>query len=352
MAKKKKLRKKPGSPPGTLVYTGEKKVAYPFITRDFFNTDTYEYGSLKDKAIPGHFDGGTTWLDVRGLSDISLIEHIGKTFNIHPLILEDVLNTNQRPKFEEYDDGIFLVFQALTVAPEDKFTVQSEQVSIYFKENVIITFQEKDEDLFGEVRERLQTSKGRIRSSGPNYLAYALLDTVIDHYFLVLDMLDLELEKLEMEILHDAGHTTKGKIYHLKQELLFLRKFIGPLRETNAKFLRSEHHLVPDFMKIYLNDIYDHVIQTLDMLENQRDLLNGLYDLFLSEISFRMNSVMKVLTVISTIFIPLGFFAGVYGMNFDYIPELGYRYGYFIFWVAIICIAGGLLFIFKKKNWI
>ena len=352
MAKKKRFGKKPGAPPGTLVFTGEKKVDYPYVTRDFYNENDYTHESLKGKELPNDFEGGTTWLDVRGLSDIGLIEQIGKKFDIHPLILEDVLNTNHRPKYEEYEEGIFLVLQSLTATRDKNFQVQSEQVSIFLKDNVVITFQEKEEDVFESIRERLNNAKGRIRTSGPNYLAYALLDNIIDNYFIVLDHLDLELEDLEMEILNDASKNTKSKIYQLKQELLYLRKYISPLRETTAKFLRSDHRLVPEFMKIYLNDVYDHVIQILDMVENQRDLLNGLYDLFLSEISFRMNSVMQVLTVISTIFIPLGFFAGVYGMNFHYIPELNFKYGYFIFWICIISLAAALLYVFKRKKWL
>jgi magnesium transporter len=352
MAKKKKIRKKPGSPPGTLVFTGEKKVEYPFITKAFYNQNVYEYGDLKGASIPKPSTEGTTWLDVRGLSDVELIENIGKEFQIHPLVLEDILNTGQRPKYEEFENGLFIICQSITASRNGRYEIQTEQVSFYIKADVIITFQENNEDLFESVKERLEMGRGRIRSSGANYLGYALLDNIVDNYFIALDQLEVELEELEMDILNNANQSTKDAIHHLKQESLQLRKYIGPLREAISRFSRSDHPLAPDFIKIYLNDVYDHTIQLMELIDTNRDLLNGLYDLFLSEISFRMNSVMQVLTVISTIFIPLTFLAGIYGMNFEYIPELGFRYGYFVFWAIILVLAGILLYFFRRKRWL
>ena len=348
---KKKHRKKPGSPPGTLVFTGRQKVAYPYLISVTYDREQLEQTNLKGKILPETPASGVQWLDVRGLSDIDLIEQLGQRFHIHPLVLEDVLNTDQRPKFEEYDNGVFIVLQSLTAASGD-FRILTEQVGIFITGNTLISFQEDEEDLFLPVRERLQAGRGRIRGNGPDYLGYALLDAVVDNYFLVIDRLEEEIETVEDEILKEPNNITKARIHRLKLQALVLRKSISPLREAIGRFSRSDSQFVQPESQLFYRDLYDHLVQLMDLLETHRDVLNGLYDLYLSEISYRMNNVMRLLTVISTIFIPLTFLAGIYGMNFENMPELHWRHGYYYFWAVILVITGLLLFYFRRKKWL
>lgn len=354
MAKKIKKRKKPGSPPGTLIFTGRQKVEYPYLISVRYNADLLEEENLKNKPLPDKAPDSNLWLDMRGLSDVELVELLGKKFNIHPLVLEDVLNTNQRPKFEEYDNGVFVVLQSLTVKEDndDLFEIQSEQVGLFINERMIISFQEDEADLFLPVRERLQSGRGRIRTNGTDYLGYAMLDLIVDNYFLVLDRLEDEIETLESEIIRTPNQKTKSKIHQFKLESLVLRKAIAPLREAIGKFARTESPFVDESTKIFLRDLYDHTVQLMDLLETHRDVLNGLYDLYLSEISFKMNNVMQVLTVISTIFIPLTFLVGVYGMNFDNMPELHWKNGYFYLWGFMVFMALALIWFFRRRRWL
>lgn len=354
MAKKIKKRKKPGLPPGTLIFTGRQKVEYPYLVSVRYNADLLEEENLKNKPLPEKDPESNLWLDMRGLSDVELVELLGKKFDIHPLVLEDVLNTNQRPKFEEYDNGVFVVLQSLTVKEDnnDLFEIQSEQVGLFINERMIISFQEDEADLFLPVRERLQSGRGRIRTNGTDYLGYAMLDSIVDNYFIVLDRLEDEIEILESEIIRTPNQKTKSKIHQFKLESLVLRKAIAPLREAIGKFARTDSPFVDEATKIFLRDLYDHTVQLMDLLETHRDVLNGLYDLYLSEISFKMNNVMQVLTVISTIFIPLTFLVGVYGMNFDNMPELHWKNGYFYLWGFMVFIALALIWFFRRRRWL
>lgn len=353
MAKKIKTRKKPGLPPGSLIFTGKQKVQYPYLISTRYNGEMMEEENLKGKPLPEKDEESNLWLDVRGVSDVALVEMLGKKFGIHPLVLEDVLNTNQRPKFEEYENGVFVVLQSLK-ANEDPavFEILSEQVGLFISSKIIISFQEDELDLFFPVIERLSAGRGRIRTNGTDYLGYAMLDLIVDNYFLILDRLEDEIESLENEIIKTPNQSTKSKIHQLKFESLILRKAIAPLREAIGKFARTDSPFVDDATKIFLRDLYDHTVQIMDLLETHRDVLNGLYDLYLSEISFKMNNVMQVLTVISTIFIPLTFLVGVYGMNFDNMPELHWQNGYFYLWGFMIFITLSLVLYFRRRRWL
>lgn len=300
------------------------------------------------ESAPGNF---VIWYDVKGLHRIPIIEQLGRQYNVHPLALEDVLDTTQRPKFEDYENALFFIVQALTFDEANK-EIAVEQIAIYAGAGFVLSFQEKPDDTFQTVRERILQNGGRIRKRGADYLVYALLDTIVDHYYIVLDRIEEALEKHEQEILTAPDENTKSRIHQLKLQVLSLKKSIYPLREAINAFSRCDNPLVREDTRIFIRDIYDHTIQIIDTLENWRDILNGLFDLYLSQLSYRMNNVMQVLTIISTIFIPLTFVAGIYGMNFDNMPELRWRYGYFIILGIMLLIALGLLAAFRRRGWL
>lgn len=349
-----KKRKNFGLPPGSVIYTGNKKVEQ--VTVHYFQYDSenltkkqfHTHGDIILKPSP---DEKVDWYDVRGLHDTQLIEHLGKTFTIHPLVLEDAADVSQRPKFEEYDNGSFLSIRALSLEKNTQ-KIHTEQVGLFFRRGLLLSFQETDSDLFETVRTRIETSKGRIRQRGTDYLTYALIDVITDHYFVVLEEVGDIIELLEDKILEDQSENTKSEIHHLKKELLFIRKSISPLREALGRLSKSEADYVEDNTIIFLRNAYDHTIQIMDIVESYRDILNGLQDLYISELSFKMNQVMQLLTLIATIFIPITFLAGIYGMNFEYMPELQWKYSYFVFWAVVLTTFIGLIYYFKKKKWI
>ncbi|MEZ5042471.1 MAG: magnesium/cobalt transporter CorA [Saprospiraceae bacterium] len=349
----KKKRKKAGLPPGSVVFTGKRKVEKINIHYLQYNEFEIKEANLDNQSISSFHapvDQFVQWYDLRGLHDTALIEEIGKVFNVHPLALEDIADTHQRPKLDEYDGGVFISLKALSFLSDTK-EVKTEQVSLYFGKSFLLSFQEDETDLFLKVRERLQLGNGRIRKRQADYLAYALLDMVVDHYYIVLDELEETIENIEADLLIDPDESIKGKIHQLRQELLRVRKYIGPLREVASKFENLENDLIDENIYPYISDLRDHIIQSVDALDNYRDILNGLQDLYLSELSFKMNNVMQVLTVIATIFIPLTFLAGLYGMNFAYMPELHWRYSYFVLLGIMVAIGFFMLRYFKRKNW-
>lgn len=349
MAKKK--RKKPGLPPGSLVYTGRRIIATPNITLLQYNETDLRQQQSKDQ-IPEPEPGDlVTWFDVRGLNNVPIIEALGRKYNIHPLVLEDVLNTEQRPKIEEYDEAVFLIAQALTWDAEN-LTVRSEQVALFITDNLVISFQEDEDDLFVSIRERLEKGAGRIRRRGADYLAYALLDFLIDNYYLVLDHIEEDIEEIEREVLTSQNVQTKSRIHRLKLATLRMRKAAGPTREAINRLHKIEHAAFKEETAIFVRDLHDHIAQITDTIETYRDMINGVYDLFLSELNIKMNNVIQVLTIISTIFIPLTFLVGVYGMNFTNMPELEWRYGYYAIWGVMILIFIGQLYYFRRRKWI
>jgi magnesium transporter len=351
--KRRKLKKlkRSGLPPGTLEFTGEQRIEQVLVHELHYNTDSFEEGIFDLKKQPQAHPDQVTWYDLRGLHDVDLIERFGQQFNIHPLVLEDVLNTQQRPKFEEYGDEAFIVINALTYHKADHELV-SEQVALYLGKDYLLTFQENADDTFQAVRERLQAGRGRIRTRNSDYLAYALVDNVVDNYFHILDCFEEEMEALEAAINLDPSREVKESIHHLKFQMLALRKSVMPLREAVGKFSRSEIAIMDPSTGLFVRDLYDHVIRIADLIETYRDMLNGLQELYLSELSIRMNNVIQVLTIITTIFVPLTFLAGIYGMNFDNMPELHWHNGYYYLWGLMAFIALMSIVYFRKKKWI
>ncbi len=345
-------KRKTGLPPGTLVFTGRKKVEETHVTLIQFNAEGHIHEQYLKEALPSPEEGAlVSWYDVRGLHNVDLIQQLGERFHIHPLVLEDVLDTQQRPKFEEYDNGIFLTVQHLTFDRE-AYEIKTEQVAIYAGENFVISFQEDEDDLFPPIRERIQSGRGKIKKRGADYLAYALVDNVVDNYYVLMDQIEEVLDRLEEDILSSPSRRSKERIHDLKLQSIMLRKMVSPLREAIGRFSRSDSPFIAETTEVFLRDLYDHTVQVMDSIETYRDVMSGLYDLYLSEISFKTNNVIQLLTIISTIFIPLTFLAGVYGMNFEYMPELKWRYGYFIIWGIMILVAGTLIYLFRRKNWL
>lgn len=350
----KEKRKKIGLPPGSIIFTGNQKEERVGIHYLLYNASHFEehiFDNQKKIAFRQSSPDIVDWYDFRGLHDTKLIEALGAAFDVHALTLEDIVDISQRPKFEEYDKGIFIIIRALRFEKNSQ-EIKAEQVAIYFRKGLVLSFQETASDLFETVRQRIHSGKGRIRERGADYLAYALLDVIVDHYFFVLDEVEQLIEKLEEDLLKSTDTSIRERIHHVKKELLFARKNIAPLRESVNKFSKIESDFVDNRLSVFLRDLYDHIIGIIDTVESYRDILNGLQDLHLSEISFKMNQIMQVLTIITTIFVPLSFLAGLYGMNFDNIPELHYKYGYFILLAIMVSIAGGLLLWFKNKKWL
>jgi len=292
-----------------------------------------------------------TWINVDGLHEIDVIEKIGVHFGIHPLVLEDILNTGQRTKAEDFENYIYIVLKML-VFDETVDHITAEQVSLILGPHFLISFQEKEGDVFDFVRERIRKARGRIRKSGCDYLAYALMDAVVDHYFAILEKLGDKIELIEDQLLEKPTPRILEDIHHLKREIIFFRKQVWPLREVISSLIKEPSELIQETTHIFLRDVYDHTIQVIDTIESFRDVLSGLSDLYLSTVSNRMNEVMKVLTIMATIFIPLTFIAGIYGMNFEFMPELKWRWAYPGLWVMLILIFVAMMAWFKKKKWI
>jgi magnesium transporter len=349
----KRHAKRAGSSPGTLVHIGEKKTEKARITLINFDEEHLQERLLEtiEEAFPLKDLPTVTWINIDGLHEIVVIEKTGEHFNIHPLVLEDILNTGQRPKAEEFENVLFVVLKMLDY---DKAAekIRSEQFSLVLGSNFLITFQEVQGDVFNVVRERIRKPKTRIRKSGCDYLAYALIDAIVDHYFVILESLGDKIEDLEAELLEDPTRNTMEIIHGLKQEMIYLRKHIWPIREIINGLVKSESSLIQQQMHVYFRDIYDHTIQVIDTIESYRDILAGMLDIYLSTVSNKMNEIMKVLTIIATIFIPITFVAGIYGMNFKYMPELEWRWGYFMVWVVIVVVAGIMIGYFRKKQWL
>jgi magnesium transporter len=291
-----------------------------------------------------------TWINVDGLGNPKLIEDLGKCFTIHPLILDDIFNTGQRPKLEDLDQYIYLNVKMLTFM-EATQVIKIEHISMVIGHNFLITFQEDIGDIFDPVRDRIRKD-GRIRKFGPDYLAYALIDSIVDNYFVVMEHLEEQIEGLEEELVANPTPSSLQKINRLKKDMIFLRKSVWPLREMINNLERSESKLIQESTKIYLRDVYDHTIQVIDTLETFRDMVSGMIDIYLSGLSYKMNEIMKVLTLIATIFIPLTFVVGLYGMNFRNMPEIDWEYGYYAVLSVMALMVIGMLTYFRKKKWI
>jgi magnesium transporter len=349
----KKLSRKAGFAPGTLIHVGKKKidkVRIRLIDYDEKQLQEKELKSVKE-CFPCKDEPTVSWINIDGLHDIEAIEKVGKHFNIHPLVLEDIVNTGQRPKAEDFGDYVYIVLKMLYY-DEEEDEVKSEQFSLILGSNFLISFQERVGDVFELVRERIRKGKGRIRKAGVDYLAYALMDAVVDRYFHIMEIFGGKIEALEEELIENPRTQTLETIHTMKREMIYFRKQVWPLREVLGSLVRGEFSLISETTAVYLRDVYDHTIQVIDTLESLRDVLGGMLDLYLSTISNRMNEVMKVLTIVATIFIPLSFAAGIYGMNFKYMPELEWQWGYFMFWGIIVVIVIAMVAYFKRKAWL
>jgi magnesium transporter len=350
----KRTHEQVGLPPGTVVFTGkpsEDPVYVHHVQYKEGHLKEHEFDTSTDFALESDDESCVDWYDIRGIHDTDLVQRIGQAFNIHRLILEDVVDVYQRPKMDEYESGLFYLIKSLRFDPTDK-KVKTEHVGIYFQEGLVISFQEYSSDIFQKVKSRIVGSSGMIRQRGADYLAYALADVIVDNYFVVLEEIESLLTELESEILTNHENSQKHKMLSMKKELLKVRKNIAPLREALSQLSKTDSSLIADSTVFFLRDLYDHVIQCLDMVESFRDLNNGLQDLYHAELSFKMNQVMQVLTLVSTIFIPLTFLAGIYGMNFKNMPELDNPYGYYILLGAMLFIGLGLFLYFRKKRWL
>ena len=348
-----KRSEKAGLPPGTLVYVGEKKVENVKITIiDYDETQiTEKEAAAIEECFPFKDKPTVTWINIDGLHEVDIIEKLGNHFGLHPLLLEDILNTEQRPKMEESENYIFFVLKMIFSVDEDK-EIKAEQVSLILGHNFVISFQEREGDVFNPVRDRIRKSKGRIRKVGADYLAYALLDAIVDSYFSVLENVGEKIEDTEQQLTLNPTTQTLQLIRKLKNEMIFLRKSVWPLRELISGFLRLETSLVQQSTVVYIRDVYDHTIQVIDTIESYRDMISGMLDIYLSSISNRLNEIMKVLTIIATIFMPLTFLAGVYGMNFKHMPELEWTWGYPASLGLMLGISLTMLFFFRRKRWI
>lgn len=339
-----------GAPPGTLFYTGEqsgkvKICLMEFNEAEFIEREFYDLGQCMQ-----HMKGDMVkWINVEGVHDVRLIENLGKLYDLHPLTLEDIVHIEQRPKFEDYDNYLLTVMKMITYDKE----AQAEQLSLVLLDNLVISFQEpQGGDAFDIIRERLRQGKGRVRKSGADYLFYALMDAVVDWYFSALEKIGDKIAVVEEEIMHEPRQQSLVQLYKLKREIIYLRKQIWPVRDLISNMIRSESPFLTPSTMLFLRDLQDHSTRIIDTVETYRDLLSGMMDIYLSTNSNKMNEVMKTLTVISSLFIPVTFIAGVYGMNFDYMPELGTRYGYAVTWVVMLAVMGGLLVYFRRRKWI
>ena len=348
----KKRSKKAGLSPGTLIHIGQayedasgiRLMRYDETTlaeKEIFSPEEL----LEEKKKPG-----VLWVHLDGLQDVRRLEDIGRLFGLHPLILEDILNTDQRPMAEDFTDYIFIVLKNIQ-HPAGR-NLHAEQISILLGPNFVLSFQEKAGTLFDPIRERIRADKGRIRKAGADYLAHHLMDAIVDQYFAVLEDIDDKIELLEEDLVKKTTPDKLQSIHLLKRELILLRKSLWPLREAIGLLQRADSPLIADSDLIYFKDISDHIIAVIDTVDTFRDMLAGMLDIYLSSASMRMNQVMKVLTIIATIFMPLTFLAGIYGMNFAYMPELGWRWGYFAVLGLMLTIALGMLMLFRRKKWI
>ena len=341
---------KAGLSPGTLMHIGEAKKHIPKISILDYNEHKFEEKITKtvEECFSFRKKPTVTWINIDGIHDPKIIESLGKQFGFHSLLLEDIMNNEQRPKIDDFDsEHIFIILKMLTYHEKK---IATEQISIIIGKNFVISFQETEGDIFDPIRKRIRENKGKLRKRGPDYLAYSLIDAIVDHYFVVLEKLEEEIEKLEDSITRPTSGTIKAT-HQLKREIILLRRSIWPLREVIGGMIRSESSIIKKTTAIYLRDVYDHTIQIIDTIEAFRDILYGMLEVHLASISNKMNEIMKVLTIIGTIFIPLTFITGLYGMNFE-MSVYHWKYGYFAVISGMLIIIISLLYYFRKRRWI
>lgn len=348
----KKRSKKAGFPPGTIVHIGNKRTEKTKITIIDYNEEQFQEKEAKSikECFPYKDKPTVTWINIDGVHEVKIIEELGKNYNFHPLILEDIVDTDQRPKIKDFGDYIFIILKMHYYDKENN-EIKIEQVSLIFGKNYVISFQEREGDVFDSIRERIRNNIGRIRKARADYLIYALMDAIIDNYFTILEKLGEETEDLEAKVIKNPVPANLQIIYRLKSELIFLRKSVWPLREVISILEKGESALIDKSTNIYLRDIYGHTIQVMDTVETLREVISGTLEVYLSSVSNRMNEIMKVLTIVATIFIPLTFIVGIYGMNFQYMPELKWVWSYPVVLLGMLIIGIIMVFYFRRKKW-
>lgn len=349
----KNASEKAGASPGTMVHIGERK-----IEKTRIRIMDYDEGQIREEEVqqieacfPFKAEPTITWINIDGLHDIELIGKIGRHFDVHHLVLEDIVHVGIRPKIEQFDSFTFIVFKMLYYV-EETDEIVDEQFSIILGQNFVISFQEREGTVFNPLRDRIKSVKNRIRKKGADYLTYALIDTVVDNYFILLEILGDKIEGLDDALLTSVSKETFHTINDMKRKLVALRRAILPLKELINTVEKDAFDLVDERNIIFFKDVHDHTVQILETIDSFRELISGLHDIFLNNVNNRTNEIMKTLTITATIFIPLTFIAGIYGMNFKYIPELEWRWGYFAFWALIVAIVGGMFYYFKRKDWL
>ena len=347
------ISKKAGLPPGTLIHIGTKKTDIQRVT--VFDFDSENHLEFECENIVETFKyrdkKSVSWINVEGLHDIDRISQLGEYFSIHSLVLEDILNTNMRPQLVEHDEFLFLSLKMLGLSKDQK-TIISEQVSFILGENWLMSFQEKRGDIFDGLRTRIKENKGPIRKKGNDFLLYRLIDTIVDHYYFIIEHINEKIEKLDEKVLVDSSDEFVFDVQKLKNKVINFRRVVSPLREILSTLKKDQNEFFDKNTIMYLDDVYDHIIQIQETVESQKDALTSLLELHTSLIGHKMNQIMKVLTIMASIFIPLTFVAGIYGMNFQYMPELDWKYGYFTIWGIMILIFVSMLIFFQRKKWL
>ncbi len=349
----KRSKNKIGLPPGTPVYMGDREKEKIKITVIDYDEEHYTKKEISriEECCPFKSKPSVTWFNIDGIHEAEIIKKLGKDFGLHPLTTEDIMNPKQRPKVENFDQYIFIVLKMLSYDDKEEKVVE-EQISLILGENYVLSFQEREGDILDPIRERISSGQGRIRKSGPDYLAYSITDVIVDYYFLILERLGDKVEQLEASLDRDTDEKMLSRIHDLKKEMILLRKSVWPLREMINGLERMETPLIKKETTRFFRDVYDHTINVIDTIETYREMIFSMHDTYLSTISNRMNEVMKVLTIIATIFIPLTFITGIYGMNFEFMPELKWPFGYFAVLGIMVLIVLAMVLYFKKKKWL
>lgn len=348
-----KQSKKAGLPPGSLVHIGDQKIKNTEVTELVFSKGFFEGQSFVDfKKIKGPEDSEKLrWININGLHDANLISSVGETFSLHPLLLEDILDTSIRPKIEEYDNCLFMTMKILNVEPDEELN-SVDQISFVLGHNWLISIQEKPHKLFDDLIQRMGTGKGKVPEKGVDYLLFRLLDIIVDHYFFIVERASDRVLDLEEEVIDNISEDAREKILNLKKQLINFKKMVSPLRDRLGYFEKDTNEYISEYSVRYFADVHENVKQILDGIESQREMLTNVMDLYQSGVANKMNQVMQFLTIVSTVFIPLTFIAGIYGMNFVNIPELNSPNGYFIVLAVMVSMTGGMLWYFKRKGWI
>ncbi len=349
----KRRAKKAGMPPGSLVYLGDKPDATTKITLfDYVDGHLTEREIIQtDECAPYKDSDTVTWINVDGIQNIGVVEKIGKQYDLHPLVMEDILNTDQRPKVEDHDRYLYVVLKMLSYNEAEQ-EIAIEQLSLVLGEKFVLSFQDKPGDVLDPLRDRIRQAKGRIRKLGADYLLYAIMDEVVDHYFTVMEKLGEKIEQIEDIVAVRPRQDTLQQIHRLKREIIVLRKAVWPLRELINSLRHDETPLLKETTSIYFRDLHDHIAQIIDGIEAYRDMLSSMLDVYLSIMSNRTNGVMKVMALFSAIFMPLTVITGIFGMNFKDFPELEWKYGFQGTVTLMVVLAIGMVLFFRRKNWL